>query len=91
MNPEEQFRRYTADYTGLSVKELPFGEMEDFYGNRQEYRLDLIRDPAAEGIRQSVVVFIHGGGFTQPCDKRQAYNSDVCQRTDGTRIQRGFS
>ena len=76
MNPEIQFhRRYDADYTGLSLREIPFGTMKDVHGQEKEYRLDFI---TAEELRDETypcVIFVHGGGFTQPCDKRQAYIS----------------
>ena len=76
MNPEIQFRnQYQPDYSGMNVEEFTFCRMADFRGATQEYHLDLItnQDDAA-GVKPAVF-FIHGGGFTQPCDKRQAYIS----------------
>ena len=74
MNPEMQFRRAT-DSTGLQMEEIPFCEMPDFRGQTQTYRLDLIRAEGESGANIPAVFFIHGGGFTQPCDKRQSYIS----------------
>ena len=76
MNPEIQFRDlYKPDYTGLEVTEHVFCRMKDFQGAEKNYHLDLITAAGAGVQRFPVVIFIHGGGFTQPCDKRQAYIS----------------
>lgn len=73
-NPEIQFRKFAPDYTGLKVEEVAFGTVVDFYGKEQEYKMDVIVSEEAD-LTASLpcVVFIHGGGFVQPCDKRQAY------------------
>lgn len=76
MNPEIEFRdKYKPDYSGMTLTELAFCEMEDHNGIRQTYKLDLITPPNRPAKPRPVVVFVHGGGFTQPCDKRQAYIS----------------
>lgn len=76
MNPEIQFRnKYQPDYSGMNLTEIPFCNMPDYRGNLQVYRLDLITDQQETDPIRPVVFFIHGGGFTQPCDKRQAYIS----------------
>ena len=76
MNPEIEFRnQYQPDYTGMELTELPFCKMKDYRGNLQIYQLDLITKAEKTDKLKPVVFFIHGGGFTQPCDKRQAYIS----------------
>lgn len=74
MNPEIQFRnKFKPDYTGMALKELAFGEMNDHRGEKQIYKLDLITPPLLPEKPMPVVFFIHGGAFQKPCDKRQAY------------------
>ncbi len=73
MNPEIQFEKSNSDYTGLQVQEMPYGEMENWYGSKQTYYLDVITGLEPAEAAGPVAVFIHGGGFTEPCDKRQAY------------------
>ncbi len=81
LNPELEFRdRFKPDYTGMTLTELDFCEMEDYDGVRRTYRLDLITRPDKVHSPRPVVLFIHGGGFTQPCDKRQAYISVFARR-----------
>lgn len=76
MNPEIQFRnKYKPDYSGMMLAELPFCKLEDHAGIPQTYRLDLITSIERPDRPIPVVLFVHGGGFTQPCDKRQAYIS----------------
>lgn len=74
MNPEIQFRTmFKPDYTGMTLTELPFGELRDHKGKTQVYKLDLITPPVTPEEPMPVIFFIHGGAFQQPCDKRQAY------------------
>lgn len=74
MNPEIEFReRFHPDYTGLTVKELSFCRMPDFSNRDTEYLLDFITAEGSEDKQRPCVFFVHGGGFMQPCDKRQAY------------------
>ena len=76
LNPEIEFReKYKPDYTGMALTELPFCEIENHTGAQQTYKLDLITSPKKPGKPRPVVFFVHGGGFIQPCDKRQAYIS----------------
>ena len=75
MNPEAQYRRYKPDYTGIELRELPFCTLPDHRGTQTVYKLDLITAPAPPAAPCPVVVFLHGGGFIQPNDKRQAYIS----------------
>lgn len=72
-NPEIEFRRMNADYSGMSLTEMPFCEMEDFAGKVQTYKLDIIMPAGIQAKPLPVVFFIHGGGFVPPCDKRQIY------------------
>lgn len=74
MNPEIEFRnKFKADYTGMTLTELPFAEIANHSGQIQTYKLDLITPLTLPQKPMPVVFFIHGGGFLQPCDKRQAY------------------
>lgn len=76
MNPEIEFRtKYKPDYTGMELSELTFGILADHSGQRRPYKLDIITAPGGSETPRPVVFFIHGGGFVQPCDKRQAYIS----------------
>lgn len=76
MNPEIEFREnHQPDYTGMTLTELTFCEMENHNGIRQAYKLDLITPPDRPAKPRPVVIFVHGGGFTRPCDKRQSYIS----------------
>lgn len=75
MNPEEQCRRYQPDYTGMDLREMPYGTLADHRGTPTVYKLDLITAPDSGNKLRPVVLFIHGGGFIQPNDKRQAYVS----------------
>ena len=75
-NPEEKFRKTDeADYSGLSVTEHVFCRMCDYKGKEREYRLDLIKGGNASEEKLPFIVFVHGGGFIQPCDRRQSYIS----------------
>ena len=78
MNPEMKFKQYQPDYSGMQVRELPFCEMEDAAGRRQEYRLDVI-SREGNAVPSPVVFFVHGGGLLPPCDKRQTYISFFAQ------------
>lgn len=75
MNPEAQYRRYQPDYTGMDLREFPFVTLPDHRGTPMVYKLDLITAPGPLEKPLPVVYFIHGGGFIQPNDKRQAYIS----------------
>ncbi len=66
------------DYTGLNVKETVFATLLNRKGVPQDYRLDILTasDCQKEGSpeeKKPVIIFIHGGGFTMPHDKRQGY------------------
>lgn len=71
-NPEQQFRTFQPDYSGMLVREAAYATLDTYYGGRQDYKLDVI---TSETVPQNgyVVMFVHGGAFSQPCDKRQAY------------------
>ena len=73
-NPEAQYRRYRPDYTGMDVQEFTFCTMEDLFGRPCALQADRITAQGA-GKPQLVVIFVHGGGFSEPNDKRQAYIS----------------
>ena len=75
-NPEAQYRRYHPDYSGMTVEELPFCTMPNLFGKPITLAVDLIRAESADpDARLPVVIFVHGGGFIEPNDKRQAYIS----------------
>lgn len=71
-NPEQQFRTEQQDDSGLCVREAVYAHLETYYGSRQPYRLDVL---TSETVPQNgyAVLFVHGGGFSQPCDRRQSY------------------
>ena len=50
-----------------------FSELEDCYGKKQDYFLDLILPPQPAERLRPVVFLVHGGGFVQPCARRQFY------------------
>lgn len=75
-NPEAQYRRYRPDYSGMTLRELTFCTMPDLFGQPAELQTDLITlDGPTPGTPLPVVIFVHGGGFIEPNDKRQAYIS----------------
>ena len=87
-NPEIQFRmKYKPDYTGMDLAEYTFCEMEDYTGEVRPYRLDIITRAGCVHIPTPVILFIHGGGFIEPCDKRQAYISTFAR----TLTERGYT
>ncbi|MBQ9007738.1 MAG: alpha/beta hydrolase [Clostridia bacterium] len=76
MNPEaEQRGKYRPDYTGMELTEMPFCEMTDFEGIRHIYKLDLLVKENDTNPRKPAVIFVHGGGFLEPNDRKQAYIS----------------
>lgn len=75
-NPESQFfTQRKPDYSGMNLAEKPFCQMEDYSGIQREYKLDIITSQESSAAPLPVVLFVHGGGFVEPCDKRQAYIS----------------
>lgn len=83
-NPEAQYRRYRPDYSGMTVEELPFCTMPDLFGQPITLATDLIRAETADRTaRLPVVIFVHGGGFVEPNDKRQAYISRFAKTLTG--------
>ena len=74
--PEQEFRKkYQPDYTGMRLIEMPFAEMENHSGAAETYCLDLIIGENHLAAPAPVILFIHGGGFLKPNNKRQAYIS----------------
>lgn len=71
-NPEQIFRTHKPDYTGMNVEEVTFATLTNLYGKPQDYQMDIITSQTVPSNGKTVM-FIHGGGFSQPCDKRQAY------------------
>lgn len=71
---------YESDYTGINIEEVAYGTTENFYGKMQEYSLDILTDANIKKVTpRPVVIFIHGGAFRQPLDKRQSDISLVCR------------
>jgi acetyl esterase/lipase len=62
-----------AAYEGMSLEEVAFCKMEDYHGVMQDYKLDVIKAPDESDAPLPVVIFVHGGGFVQPHNKRQGY------------------
>lgn len=76
MIPELEYKKkYRPDYTGMSLVTEIYSKLEDFSGTAKEYALDIITREGDNGINRPVVFFIHGGGFVEPSDRRQAYIS----------------
>lgn len=71
--------KFPANYDGLDIEEVAFAEFENCYGQKQEYKLDILRKQNDNELRP-VVIFVHGGGFIQPLDKRQNYVSLICRQ-----------
>lgn len=79
-NPEAQFRRYPPDYTGIRVEEPVFASLSDPYGQVRDCRMDILTPETAGEAPRPVICFVHGGGFLQPCDRKQAYISYFAQK-----------
>lgn len=62
-----------AAYEGMHVDEYTFCQLEDYHGVIQDYKLDVITAPEKSEKPQPVVIFVHGGGFMRPYNKRQGY------------------
>lgn len=73
-DPERQFVTKTLDaYEGMRLEEYTFCQLENYHGEMQDYKLDVITSPEESDTPRPVVIFVHGGGFVQPHDKRQGY------------------
>ena len=73
-NPEAKFvSNGLAAYQGMQVEEMVFCRMENYHGEEEDYKLDLITAPEVPEAPRPVVIFAHGGGFVRPNDKRQGY------------------
>lgn len=73
-NFEHQFISKDLDaYKGMKVEEYVFCRLKNYHGEMQEYKLDFITLPDDIVSPRPVVIFIHGGGFVQPYNRRQAY------------------
>lgn len=76
MIPEQELRsRYKPDYSGMTLRVFDFCTMKDFAGKEQTYQLDFIAKDGDERTGRPAVIFVHGGGFLEPNDRRQAYIS----------------
>ena len=76
MNPELIYRMLAEDpnaYRGMSVEEVAYCTITNHYDQKQAYKMDIIKEEGSEDRITPVAIFLHGGGFTEPCDKRQAY------------------
>lgn len=60
-------------YEGMQVEEYTFCQLENYHGDMQDYKLDVITSPEKSDKPLPVVIFVHGGGFIQPYNKRQKY------------------
>ena len=73
-DPERNFvTKDLAAYEGMRVEEYTFCQLENYHGEMQDYKLDVITSPIESEKPQPVVIFVHGGGFVQPHNKRQGY------------------
>ena len=78
-NPEIQFRRFSPDYSGMRLSTCTYGTFPDLLGRKTECRFDLMLPEKEAAGPLPVVIFIHGGGFVPPCDRRQAYISRIAR------------
>lgn len=78
-NAEIKFKVVDPDYSGLKVLELSYGECRNVYGQKQVYTMDILLPEQNEGRSYPIVYFLHGGGFTEPCDRKQTYISLFAQ------------
>lgn len=73
-DPERNFiSKDLAAYEGMKVEELTFCNLENYHGEMQDYKLDVVTHPESSKQPRPVVIFVHGGGFVQPHNKRQGY------------------
>lgn len=73
-DPERKFVSHNLEaYAGMRLEEYTFCKLENYYGKEQDYKLDVITAPEDAESPRPVVIFVHGGGFVQPHDKRQGY------------------
>ena len=80
MNAEMRFHKWKPDYTGLNVTELAYGVLPDCYGQEKAYWMDVITPENMVDQLRPVAFFIHGGGFQEPCDRKQSYISEFAKR-----------
>ncbi|MDO4650895.1 MAG: alpha/beta hydrolase [Eubacteriales bacterium] len=78
-NPEGKFRKYLPNYSGMDVQEICYTSRKDYKGRVIDYHMDLMR-LEGDHERRPVIAFVHGGGFIQPCDRKQAYISWIAQK-----------
>ena len=74
-NPEQQFKQYQPDYSGMILVEYEFAKMKNLSGHSDSYWLDVIKPENSNEKKLPAVFFVHGGGFLPPCDRKQAYIS----------------
>ena len=73
-DPESNFiSKDLVAYEGMKVEEHTFCQLENYSGELLDYKLDIITLPEKSETPRPVVIFIHGGGFVQPHNKRQGY------------------
>lgn len=62
---------FESNYDGLNVEEVIYANLENCYGKMQDYPLDIITDASVKEVTpRPVVIFIHGGAFKLPGNKR---------------------
>ena len=71
-----------AKYDGMTVRTIPYLETEDFGGVVRTYLVDVIErapeipaaaDAVGTDAKRPAVIFLHGGGHMNKCDRRQGY------------------
>lgn len=73
-DPERKFiSNGIVAYDGMNLEEYVFCSLENYKGELQDYKLDIITSQKPSDKPIPVVIFVHGGGFVQPHDKRQGY------------------
>ena len=71
MNPELIYRMLAEDpnvYRGMSVEEVTYCTITNHYDQKQAYKMDIIKEEGSEDRITPVAIFLHGGGFTEPCE-----------------------
>ncbi len=87
MNPEGQFRVYKPDYTGMKLEEFEYIRMKNCRGTLEIYHLDVMWDQKERQEPYDLAIFVHGGGFVKPNDKRQAYIPEIARHL----VKEGFA
>jgi acetyl esterase/lipase len=62
-----------------TIKDIPFGEVVNHEGVKEELRLDIYMPENDRLLERRLIVWFHGGGFQSGNDKTQRYIVSLCQ------------